>query len=131
MLRGKVCQSNAIFDEQGPTKTLWTTGNEPAVNRVGMGIKAIVLLLVGLVLPSVRLAEAQQPGKIAKIAWLGARSASASGRELLNRELHVLGYVEGKNVAFEYRYADNKLDQVPALAEELVRLKVDVLPFFR
>jgi putative ABC transport system substrate-binding protein len=92
-----------------------------------MGIKAVVVLLVGLALVSVHLAEAQQPGKIAKIAWLGARSASASGRELLNRELHVLGYVEGKNVAFEYRYADNKLDQVPALAEELVRLKVDVL----
>ena len=35
--------------------------------------------------------------------------------------------LKGKNIAFEYRYADNKLDRVPALAEELVRLKVDVL----
>jgi len=41
--------------------------------------------------------------------------------------LRDLGYVDGKNIAFEYRYADTKLDRLPALAEELVRLKVDVL----
>ena len=41
--------------------------------------------------------------------------------------LRVLGYVEGKNIAIEYRSADNKLDRLPALADELVRLKVDVL----
>jgi hypothetical protein len=57
-----------------------------------MGKKTIVVLLVGLTLACVRLAEAQQSAKIAKIAWLGARSASASGREGLNRELRVLGY---------------------------------------
>ena len=49
------------------------------------------------------------------------------GHELFRRELRELGYVEGKNIAFEYRYADNKLDRLPALADELVRLKVDVL----
>ena len=43
------------------------------------------------------------------------------------RELRALGYVEGKNIAFEYRYAEGKLDRLPALADELVRLKVDVL----
>ena len=41
--------------------------------------------------------------------------------------LRDLGYVEGKNIAFEYRYANNQLDRFPALADELVRLKVDVL----
>jgi len=41
--------------------------------------------------------------------------------------LRDLGHVEGKNVAFEYRFADDKLDRLPALADELVRLKVDVL----
>ena len=41
--------------------------------------------------------------------------------------LRDFGYVEGKNIAYEYRYADDKLDRLPALAEELVRLKVDVL----
>ena len=41
--------------------------------------------------------------------------------------LHDLGYVEGENIAYEYRYANNKLDRFPALFAELVRLKVDVL----
>ena len=41
--------------------------------------------------------------------------------------LRELGYVDGKNIAYEYRYADNNLDRFPALADELVRLKVDVL----
>ena len=54
-------------------------------------------------------------------------AAPATGHELFRRELRELGYVEGKNIAFEYRSADNKLDRLPALADELVRLKVDVL----
>jgi putative ABC transport system substrate-binding protein len=70
--------------------------------------------------------EAQQPAKIPKIGFLGARPAPASGQELW-RELRQLGYVEGKNIAIEFRYAENKLDRLPALADELVRLKVDVL----
>ncbi len=45
----------------------------------------------------------------------------------MRRELRALGYVEGKNIAFEYRYSEGKLDRLPALADELVRLKVDVL----
>ena len=96
-----------------------------------MGIKAILVLLVGLTLPSVHLAEAQQQAKVPKIGWLGARpapgTASTAGRELFRRELRELGYVEGKNIAFEYRSAEDKLDRLPALADELVRLKVDVL----
>ena len=96
-----------------------------------MGIKAILVLLVGLTLPSVHLADAQQQAKVPKIGWLGARSAASSpfhsGRELFRRELRELGYVEGKNIAFEYRSAEDKLDRLPALADELVRLKVDVL----
>ena len=72
--------------------------------------------------------EAQQPAKVPKIGWLSARPAvPGSGRQFLRRELHALGYVEGKNVAFEYRSADNKLHRLPALADELIRLKVDVL----
>jgi putative tryptophan/tyrosine transport system substrate-binding protein len=70
-------------------------------------------------------AEAQQ-AKVPKIGFLGARPAPASGQELW-QELLKLGYVEGKNIAIEFRYADNKIDRLPALADELVRLKVDVL----
>lgn len=46
---------------------------------------------------------------------------------MFRRELRRLGYVEGKNITFESRQAENKLDRLPALADELVRLKVDVI----
>jgi len=74
-------------------------------------------------------AEAQQPGKVSKIGWLGSRSASdpAPVLALFRRELRQLGYVEGKNLAFEVRLAEGKRELLPALAEELVGLKVDVL----
>jgi putative ABC transport system substrate-binding protein len=81
-------------------------------------------LLFALSLPT----EAQQPGKVPKIGWLGVRPLSSDpSRELFQRMLGELGYVEGKNIAFEYRSAENKLDRLRALADELVRLKVDVL----
>ena len=74
-------------------------------------------------------ANAQQQAKVAKIGSLGFRSASgqAPGTEVFRRELRALGYVEGKNIAFEYRDAEGKPDRLPAVAEELVRLKVDVI----
>jgi putative ABC transport system substrate-binding protein len=72
-------------------------------------------------------AEAQQPVKIPKIGFLGAGGASASWLESFQREFRKLGYVEGKNIAFEFRNADTKYDRLPALADELVRLKVDVI----
>jgi putative tryptophan/tyrosine transport system substrate-binding protein len=71
--------------------------------------------------------EAQQSAKVPKVGWLGARPGGAGGPETIRRMLRDLGYVEGKNIAFEQRFADNKLDRLPALADELVRLKVDVL----
>ena len=73
-------------------------------------------------------AEAQQQPKMPKIGWLGVRpAASDPARELFGREFRALGYVEGKNITFEYRSADDKLNRLPALADELVRLRVDVL----
>ena len=73
--------------------------------------------------------EAQQSTKILKIGFLGARPASGpgTGSEAIRRTLHEFGYVEGKNIAFESRYADDKLDRLAALAEELVRLNVNLL----
>jgi putative ABC transport system substrate-binding protein len=73
-------------------------------------------------------AQAQQPAKVPKIGWLGVRPAGlGEGFELLRRELRALGYVEGKNIAFEYRSAHHKVDRLPGLADELIRLKVDVI----
>jgi putative ABC transport system substrate-binding protein len=91
--------------------------------------KAIGVLLVGLALAFVRMADAQQQAKAPKIGWLfsGAAASMASQRDEILRLLRELGYIEGKNIAIEYRYADNKLDRLPALADELVSLKVDVL----
>jgi ABC-type uncharacterized transport system substrate-binding protein len=72
--------------------------------------------------------EAQQPPKVAKIGLLRARiAASGTSLDALVRELAALGYVEGKNIVFESRSAENKLERLPALADELARLKVDVL----
>ena len=69
------------------------------------------------------LANAQQPRTVFKIGMLGG----GSGLGLFRRELRELGYVEGKNIIFEYRQSDGKLDRLPALVDELIRLKVDVL----
>ena len=72
--------------------------------------------------------QAQQQAKLPKIGWLLVRPvASSSVLEGGRRELRALGYEEGKNIAFEYRSADNKLERLPTLADELVRLKVDVI----
>jgi putative tryptophan/tyrosine transport system substrate-binding protein len=74
-------------------------------------------------------AEAQQQEKVAKIGELLFRSRPdlGPGRTTFRQRLRELGYVEGKSIAYETRSADGKLDRFPALAEDLVRLKVDVL----
>lgn len=74
-------------------------------------------------------ASAQQPVKAAKIGWLAARplSGPTSGIELFRAEMRKLSYIEGKHFVFEYRSAENKIERLQALADELVRLKVDVL----
>ena len=94
-----------------------------------MAKKTIIVLLIGIALAPFHLGEAQQQAKVAKIGWLGVRSASgqAPGTEMFRREFRALGYVEGKNIAFEYRDAEGKPNRLPAVADELVRLKVDVI----
>ena len=74
-------------------------------------------------------AFAQQPGKVRRIGFLGLGSASnmASRFDALRAGLRELGYVEGKNIAIEYRWAEGKYDRLPQLAAELVQLKVEVI----
>jgi len=91
--------------------------------------KSLLTVLVAVALLAFAvIAEAQQQTKVAKIGTLSFRSASAlsPGRDLLRRELRAFGYAEGKNIVFEIRSAEGKFDRFPALAEELVRLNVDV-----
>ena len=75
------------------------------------------------------IAEAQQPKKVPRIGYLSALDpATESARsEAIRQALRELGYIEGQNIAIEYRYAEGKLDRFPELAAELVRLKVDVI----
>ena len=87
------------------------------------------ILVVVVLLALAVIAEAQQPKKVARIGFLGASSASvlAARIEAFRQGLRDLGYVEGKNIVIEWRSAEGKLDRLPALAAELVRLKVDVI----
>ena len=74
-------------------------------------------------------AEAQQPTKVPRIAYLGGASYAASSMriEAFKQGLRKLGYVEGKNIIIEWRFAEEKSDRLPELAAELVRLKLDVI----
>jgi len=72
-------------------------------------------------------AEAQQSAKIPTIGYLGAGYRSSSLIDAFRQGLRELGYVEGKNILIEYRYAEGKPERLPDLAAELVRLKVNVI----
>ena len=86
---------------------------------------AVILAMVGYG----TIAAAQQPKKVPRIGYLSTTDpASDSARaEAIRLALRELGYIEGQNIAIEYRYAEGKLDRFPELAAELVRLKVDII----
>jgi putative tryptophan/tyrosine transport system substrate-binding protein len=86
---------------------------------------AIGVLFVTLWLP----AEAQQPAKIARIGFLDSSTASGSAvlLDVFRQEMSKLGWMEGKNIIIEYRFAEQKPERVPELAADLVRLKVDLI----
>src|SRR5678809_1539473 len=94
-----------------------------------MARNPIIVLLIGLTLASVHLADAQQPTKVSRIGYLtGTTPDGQLDRiEAFRQGLRELGYVEGKNIVIEWRSAEGKLDRLPALAAELVSLQVDVL----
>ena len=94
-----------------------------------MKAKILVYALPALILTAIHIAEAQQSIKIPRIGFLvvPSRSFFADRMESFRQELHSLGYVEGKNILIEYRYAEGKLDRLPELAKELVGVKVDLI----
>jgi len=87
----------------------------------------ICLLLIPLLLTVS--AEAQQPQKLHRIGYLSPQdpARASTGSEAIRLALRELGYIEGQNIAIEYRYAEGKQERLPELADELVRLKVDIL----
>ena len=91
--------------------------------------RSVIYLLLTVFLLTFSLVEAQQPTKLHRIGYLlGASSSFYTSRiDAFQQGLNELGYTEGKNIVIEYRYADGKADRLPALAVELVRLKLDVI----
>ena len=92
------------------------------------GVVLSILVAVAVLAVAV-IAEAQQPKKVPRIGYL---SSTDPARESTRAEaiwvaLRELGYIEGQNIAIEYRYAEGKRDRQPELAAELVRLKVDII----
>ena len=91
-----------------------------AVPRI---IRMVLTLLGGLPL----VADAQLPAHVPKVAYLSAASAGIDTVDAFRQGLRELGYVEGRNILIEYRWADGRFDRLPVLAAELVHLRVDVI----
>src|SRR5262249_57244447 len=100
----------------------------PVLRRL-MKATLLAYALLALTLTTIHLAEAQQAKKARRVGYLTAVSLSANAAriEAFRQGLRELGYVEGKNIIIELRGADEKPDRLPALAAELVRLKVDIV----
>ena len=99
-------------------------GQWSVVNKNACGF-VLCILLISLSVP----APAQQTSKIPRIGWLAGNLpyTQTPRLEVLRRGLRELGYIEGKDVMIEARYNQGKLDQLPELAAELVRLNVDLI----
>jgi ABC-type uncharacterized transport system substrate-binding protein len=93
---------------------------------------AVTSILVAVALLAVAvIAEAQQPTKVHRIGYVSGGTGDSSNPgpnvDVFRQALRDLGYIDGKNILFEYRHAQGKLDLIPKLVAELVHLKVDVL----
>src|SRR5262245_21604560 len=91
--------------------------------------KKIFWPLTLLLLAAATFADAQQTGKVFRIGYLDPSTASGSAvlLDAFRQELSKLGWIEGKNIPIEYRFAEQKLERLPELAADLVRLKVDLI----
>jgi ABC-type uncharacterized transport system substrate-binding protein len=94
-----------------------------------MKLKLLFCLLMAVLLTTASPAAAQQTGKVFRIGFLDNSTASGSAvlLEAFRQELSKLGWIEGTNIAFEYRFAEQKNERLLELAADLVRLKVDVI----
>jgi putative ABC transport system substrate-binding protein len=94
-----------------------------------MNAKSLSWLLATILLTAGAVTHAQQPARIPRIGYLNASSASsaASRVEAFRQGMRELGYVEGKNIVVEYRFAEGNLDRLSQLLAELVQLNVDII----
>ena len=84
------------------------------------------LLAIAFLMPA-PLAEAQRPGKVSRVGYVSSVGSPDASFEALRQGLRDLGYIEGKNIAFEYRGAEGKAERIPGFVAELLQLKVDAL----
>jgi hypothetical protein len=103
-----------VIDNAGNEMRLMKKAATPAI------LAAVTLLAVAVI------GDAQQQTKVTKVGWL-AGSGRLPRFDGYKNALRALGYIEGKNIAFEYRSAEGETGRFPALADELVRLKVDLI----
>src|SRR5262245_26818368 len=98
-------------------------GRKPVIKQF------LLFVLTTLFLATVNPTHAQQPGKIFRIGFLDNSTASGSAVlvDAFRQELSKLGWIEGKNITIEYRFAEQKNERLPELAAELVRLRVDLI----
>jgi putative ABC transport system substrate-binding protein len=108
---------------------VWIDSFDISFKSAFRNLKSAILLGVMLLALSVPSVDAQQPMKVPRIGFLSApsRSAQSARHEAFRQGLRELGYMEGKNIVIEWRYAEGQLERLPDLAAELVRLKVDVI----
>jgi putative tryptophan/tyrosine transport system substrate-binding protein len=94
-----------------------------------MTSKIVTCSLLSVFLLTVSPAEAQQPKKVPRLGYLAVSDAASefTRAETIRLALRERGYIEGQNIAIEYRYMEGKRDRLPELAAELVRLKVDII----
>ena len=119
MIKGLLNQFLGFFDDP-----------KSAIQKRPRGPKlvGIVALVITLAMCGVEV-RAQQPGKIPRIGFLSNSSAStlAARAEAFQQGLRQLGYIEGKNIVIEWRYAEGEQDRLPSLAAELVHLKAEII----
>jgi putative tryptophan/tyrosine transport system substrate-binding protein len=108
-----------------PLRSFSDNRKSPIQNPKWVGIFGIVLTFAF----GGAAAQAQQPKKVPRIGYLSSSDAATESArsEAIRLALRERGYIEGQNIATEYRYAERKLDRAPELAAELVRLKVDII----
>src|SRR5262249_43980784 len=104
-------------------------GKRSEAHKKNMKKRITLWLLATLFLANLSLVDAQQTGKIFRIGFLDNSTASGSAVliDAFRQELTKLGWIEGKNIPIEYRFAEGNNDRLPELATDLGRLKVDLI----
>jgi len=102
---------------------------DPAgIGPLSLGRRRFLAVIAGGLLAAPLAAEAQQAGKVYRIGYLSTRSSTTGmPPEVFRQGLRELGWIEGRNIVFDYGFAEGRFERLPELAAELVRLKVDMI----